>query len=54
MFALIVFTVAENNNGFANRAIGIFAQQLFLARFVNRVIERGAAAIAQALHSGGK
>src|SRR5260370_9127168 len=54
VFALIVFAVAEDDDGFANGTVGMFPQQLFLARFVNCVIERGAAAIAEAAHSGGE
>jgi hypothetical protein len=53
MFALIVLAVAEDDDGLANGTIGLFAQQLFLARLVNCVVERGAAAILQALNSGG-
>src|SRR5208337_4520557 len=54
VFALIVFAVAQDDDGFANGTIGMFAQQSFLARLINRIIERGAAAIVQALHSGGE
>src|SRR4029077_19033333 len=52
VFALIVFAVAQDDDGFANGMLGMFAQQLFLAGFVDCVIQRGAAAIAEALHAG--
>src|ERR1700676_3667066 len=54
VLALIVFAVAEDDQGFANGMLGMFAQEFVLAGCVNRVIERGAAAIAEALHSGGE
>src|SRR6266404_1869084 len=49
VFALIVFAVAEDDDGFANGMVRMFAQQFFLAGRVNCVIELGAAAIAEAL-----
>src|SRR6266404_1727144 len=54
VFALIVFAVAEDDDGFANGMLGMFAQKLFLARLVNCVVESGAAAIAEPLHAGGE
>src|SRR5580658_583391 len=56
VFALIVLAVTEDHNRFAHGMVGlrVIAQQLFLARLVDCVVERGAAAVAQALHSGGK
>src|SRR5208337_367663 len=54
VFTLIVFAVAEDDDGFAHGMVGMFAQQLFLARLVNCIAERGTAAIAEALHSGGE
>src|SRR5208283_5634557 len=54
MFALVVFAVAKDDDRLANGMIGTLALQLFLAGFVDGIVERGAAAVRQALHSGGQ
>ena len=53
-FALIVFAVADDDDGFADGAIGMLAQELFFAGLVDGVIEGSAAAIAETLNAGGE
>src|SRR5208337_4661420 len=54
VFTLIVLPVAEDDDGFAHGMVGMLAQQLFLARLVNCIVERGTAPIVEALHTGGE
>ena len=51
VFALIVFSIAEDDDRLANRMIGMVAQQLLLAGLVDRIVQRRAAAVIQVLHT---
>jgi len=53
-FTLIIFAVADDDNGLANRMIRPILQELFATGAVNRIIECCASAIFQVMHSGGK
>jgi len=53
-FALIVFAVADHDDGLARGMVGTVFEELIFAGAVNGVVERGAPAILQFVDAGGK